>query len=86
MSQPVIHCRPAIEISEALRLGYSWTPWEDPVPVFWGKGHEAKGHKGSQESFKLAVGTGEAQSGEQSAGMFWPCSCLTSVLTVAKNT
>lgn len=64
------------------------------MPVLWGKGHEAKGHRGSQESFKLAVGTGRAQSREQSAGMFWPCSCLTSVLsltaeawlTVAKNT
>jgi hypothetical protein len=62
--------------------------------VLWGKGHEAKGHRVSQESFKLAVGTGEAQRREQSTGMFWPCSCLTSVLslaaeawlTVAKNT
>lgn len=61
------------EVSAALRPG-SVPGLLGRSPVLWGKGHKAKGHSVSQESFKLAVGTGEAQSREQSTRMFWPIS------------
>lgn len=65
--------RPVLEVSAALRPG-SVPGLLGRSPVLWGKGYEAKGHSGSQESFKLAVGTGEAQSREQSTRMSWPIS------------